>query len=278
MHLQVRSLAVACALRSDRLRCPLGLAAPRSPAPALMAVCFCDHRPKNGYVQRDAPLRRLGGRDLLLGLAAERQLPERGRFCRNLLQGRALLQGSSRPLALRRPRQGATKEEDRPQRTPAKATRMNPFSPSDPSPQSARAWSGNLGSLAAASSATRPEVTVPQHNVARPPRFGSGPRSLPATGRTAAARGRPAPGPGVHGAVGVVGVRCVPPAWQRLGRPEQATRGCPAIVFLENNSPASSHFRPFVHHYHRRSLAVASPAVAAPCDGGDRGGVRSPSR
>jgi hypothetical protein len=45
---------------------------------------------------------------------------------------------------------------------------MNPFFPTDPSRQSARAWSANLGSLAAASSATRPEAAAPQPNAALP--------------------------------------------------------------------------------------------------------------
>jgi hypothetical protein len=48
---------------------------------------------------------------------------------------------------------------------------MNPFNPNDPSRQSAQGWSANLGSLAAASSATRPEASAPQPDTALPQRL-----------------------------------------------------------------------------------------------------------
>jgi hypothetical protein len=48
---------------------------------------------------------------------------------------------------------------------------MNRLNPTDPSRQSAQAFSERLGNLAAASSATRPTVVVPQLNAAVTPRL-----------------------------------------------------------------------------------------------------------
>jgi hypothetical protein len=48
---------------------------------------------------------------------------------------------------------------------------MIPLHPNDPSRQSVQAFSERLGSLAAASSATRPEAPAPQLNAAVTPRL-----------------------------------------------------------------------------------------------------------